>query len=361
VPITVRVPLALSGALATAALQLWLVESFAQTPTPAPIEAAVLHIEKGRMVALPVLSFPVDPRQIPDQSQGGFDARLEVRGSKEAPSCPGKSAEEVQQCSIPPSVVAQHHYMRATPGQWLDSTGAKYRMRTGWYFVTGGGDGIGFDLGPAPSSIESVRRLTGRALLSDAGGFPVTAPIRPAVWKRWPELARELTTWLEGHTVKCGQSASCREAAKQLATAGSVQGDAWEFKLQDGRALQYLRATSQSKGKGVLSHSDLKEEQVDPDPDRLQINLWRIVTGEGAVRVLRLNEVSTGWLSGAELVDPYCDSQCTGGWTGRPDVFTAHGRTFMFGPYQGGTTGGYLFFEVMPTELKRLGWYRWGS
>jgi hypothetical protein len=196
-------------------------------------------------------------------------------------------------------------------------------------------------------------------LLSDASGFPSTAPIQPAVWKRWPELAQDLTAWLDGHIAKCGASANCRKAAEQLAKVDGVRGNAVEFKLPDGRALQYLRATSRSKGKGVLHPAPAWEQEgADVAPDQLRIDLWRIAAEDGPVRRLRLKD---GWFSQTELIDPYCESQCSGGWTGRPEAFAAHGRTFIFGAYQGGTTSGYVFLELMPTELKWVGSYRWGS
>ncbi len=166
--------------------------------------------------------------------------------------------------------------------------------------------------------------------------------------------------WLKPYLVKCGQSLSCRQTAERLAAPDGLHGDAREFKLPDGRTLQYLRATSKSKGKAVLGDRPSGSGE-DQEPDTLKIDFWRIATEDGGARVLRLHEdapFGDGWLSRMELVDRYCESQCSGGWTGQPDVIAVHGRTFIFGPYQAGTHAGYVFLEVMPAKLKFLGWYR---
>src|SRR5258706_12032708 len=94
----------------------------AQAPTAAleSTEVGVLHVEegRGRILALPVLSFPEDPRQIPSKpfdlemrnqlgSSSGLardtDARIEKICLKE------DSTTTPQQCAIPPSLVANHH------------------------------------------------------------------------------------------------------------------------------------------------------------------------------------------------------------------------------------------------------------
>src|SRR6266571_814874 len=83
------------------------------TATLESTEAGVLHIEKGRILALPVLSFPVDPRQLPSDMDvfemrnqlgrnPGFARDTEARILK---MCPKKDARTTQ-CAIPPALVA---------------------------------------------------------------------------------------------------------------------------------------------------------------------------------------------------------------------------------------------------------------
>lgn len=327
-------------------------------------ETAVLSTEGGRLVALPVLSFPMVPEQTKaegfDSTVGVFESRMDVLSDL----CTSKKTttdDGTWSCAISSSSVAQHHHMRFIPPLWVNSAGAKYSTLGGRIFETGVGRGIGFDLGPIPPKFEGSEG--GRVLLSDVSGFPLRATIAEAKWKKWPELVSELKRWADQQTARCGQNKVCTKAAALLAVPNRMEGQAREFALPDGRKIQYLTASSQSVGPGVLTalnQPDYPGETTSSEPDTLEISLWRVEAKDGTTRVLRFSQGIWPWLNGeAELRNPYCESQCSGGWN--PEVFTVAGRAFAFGTYQTGTVGGYMFLELTATELKLLGWYRWGS
>lgn len=328
------------------------------------IETAVLSTEGGRLIALPVLSFPMVPKQTQaegfEDSTAVFESRMEVSSDRCA-SEKATTEDGTWSCGISPSSVAQHHHMRFAPTRWVNSAGATFSVQGGRIFETGVGSGIGFDLGPILPTFTGSEG--GRLLLSDASGFPSKASVAEARWRKWPELVTELKRWGDRQVARCGQNKACTQAAALLAAPERMKGQAQELTLRDGRKIQYLSASSRSAGPGVLTalnQPDYVGETASSEPDTLEISLWRVEAKDGTARTLRSSQSIWSWLSGeAELRDPYCGSQCSGGWN--PEMFTVADRAFAFGTYQTGTVSGYMFVEITDTELKLLGWYRWGS
>jgi len=328
-------------------------------PPSDALEAAVLDNFSGRMVALPVLSFPRVPEQF---LQYAFEKRMEWRDTPLAQGCDIGGSDHGA-CFIPEKTVVKIHHMRFVPHVWFDSNGDKYRTASGGLFEKPGGSAIGLDLGPA--DVNEHYREGRVVLLSDPRGFPDRRTIKEDEWSSWPELAKELHRWAAAQRKNCEQVRACMRAVDDLATPGRLRGEAREYIFPDGRKLQYLAATAKSNS----SHGhSIKHPHLDTDdmqPNTLHVDLWRVVMPDGATRILRLetaNPDDNYWLSGAALVDsPECESQCSGGWSGLPDVFTFHGRTFVFGADWRGTTFGFIFLEVVQTELMYIGAYSWGS
>jgi hypothetical protein len=337
-------------------------DGIAQTSVYPPIEAAVFHIEGGRKMALPVFSFPIKPLQIPSEESGGMEGKLSVGEDKLKTfrNCTyNRIDHSAESCILPTRFIVQHFRMRSTPKQWFDANGATYPTRGGLYF-SGAGTTIGFDLGPATEKLVS-NGTSGLVLLSDGAGFPLTQEVDTQDWRLWPELEAVLKRWRNETLAKCAGNSSCKKAVRQITKLDDLKGNARMFLLMDGRKLEYLDAIGQVNGINVMTG---KPREItdgglsDQLQNTLSISIWRIVSSTGATQILK---IPRHFPANAELNVPDCESQCPGGWDGPPDVFTAHGRTFVFRSYSGGTVSGYAFFELMANELKYLGVYRWGS
>jgi hypothetical protein len=316
----------------------------ARTHAKRSTEVAVLHIENGRRIALPVLTIPGGDRRQLEDMEGRLDMFSDSIGLV-VERCRNRVKTEVEkdsvQCVLPSALVGEHHYMAKVPTSWWDSRGDSYRVLGGRYFQHTPGSGIGFDLGPHRGKAKSpIVVLTSETRAS----FSDVQVVEPRVWRRWPELAQELAAWRKSEIKHCSEAASC---VTNLASAARMRGAGLEYRLPDGRRLQLLRATSRPPGAASGT----------PQPFALAI-LWRIVAPDGTARVLRDDKE---WLTGVTTASDDCASQCRWNWDARPEVFSLSGRTFVFGPYSGGTVEGYQFIEVLPQKLKLLGWYRWGS
>ncbi|HEY6095588.1 MAG TPA: hypothetical protein VIU93_11620 [Gallionellaceae bacterium] len=313
----------------------------------APLEAAVLY---GGVV-LPVLSIPSRQGQFLAQS----DFESQHRSRRGISSC-----AVGDWCKTSIALVAKHHHMGSIPVSWFDSKGHVYEVEGGVYVVSDTGNFVGFSLRPASSGSEE-KITEDRVLLSRKDGFAAVKTLPPSEWKDWPEFRQEINSWKSKQLSKCNSKNACKEAVNWLTSEKHIQGEAVEFQISDGRKLQFLRATSSTQSGGVLVPKPIYIQDVTP-PDSLHTNLWRLVNTDNSVRVLRIsNESWLADLGNTILNDPYCENQCGPSFTGRPEVISAKGRTYIFGSYSGGTVSGYLFFEVLPTELRFLERYRGGS
>ncbi|GAA5170739.1 hypothetical protein GCM10025770_34190 [Viridibacterium curvum] len=235
--------------------------------------------------------------------------------------------------------------MTAPPKQWFDAEGHTYSARGGTYFADASGSGIGFDLGPS-----SAQDMQG-AVLANSKQLEF-AKVRKAPrkeWLNWPELSSQLAFWRNAKVKQC-DSKQCTQTYAKAADLTELDGVATEFTFQDGQKIQHFgantRASSKRSRKRPIEYAS--------------ISLWRNLNHKGKVQLLPPNNEDE-WLSGItqELED--CETQCGLSWDNTPQVFSIKGRTFAFAPYSGGTVSGYLFVEVTPQAVKRLGWYRWGS
>jgi hypothetical protein len=228
----------------------------AAKPAPrAPVELAVLHVEDGRRFALPFLSLPAtDSRQLQDM-EGRMERSSDV--SLAVDRCRKKARAAVDldrlQCALPRALVVQHHYMRKVPSDWRDSRGAAYRVFGGRYFEHPAGSDVGFDLGPNRPKVP-----LGTVVLTSERHvrFADRRVLEAKVWRRWPELAQELSAWRKSESGKCTDASTCMAKS---AYASHLRGVALEYTLQDGRRLQFLRAESRP---------------VDGN-NRLLVRLWR--------------------------------------------------------------------------------------
>jgi len=319
----------------------------------APIEAAVLT---GGVI-LPVLSIPSNRRQLSALNSRRYSPTPhELTMDNLTRSC--IPSEYV--CDPSVRVLAKHYYMSSIPDRWFDAEGNVYESRGVKFNFSERRSSIGFNFqSEDQKSGKSVD--TDRVLLSRKEGFGFVRTLPASEWQEWPEFRQELQSWAKQYFSKCSSVPDCEKSISWLSSSKNFHGEAREFELQDGRKLQFLQAESQTEGDGVLIHKPAYVGEYAP-PDTLTTNLWRLVNTDGSVHILRIND--GGWLDvlgNTVLNVPYCESQCDPSWTGNPEVISADGGTFVFGPYAGGTVNGYLFLEVLPTELKFLGWYRWGS
>jgi hypothetical protein len=314
-------------------------QGLAQSDVRASTELAVLHVVDGRRIALPVLTVPATDRRQLDNLEWRMDPSPDVSLAVNDCRKPMDTAVGMPSvhCALPRALVARHHHMRKVPTHWWDSRGASYRVLGGRYFEHAGGSGIGFDLGSDhPKALAAVVVLTSERHVR----FSDLHVLDAAVWRRWPELARELSAWRKSDAASCPNASYC---ISKLASAQNLRGVALEYRFHDGRRLQFLRAASRPMRGGT---------------EFLLVKLWRGIDAEGRARVLR---DSHEWASGIVTGVTDCQTQCHWNWDKRPEVFTVSGRTFVFGPFSGGTVSGYMFLEVLPHELKLLGEYRWGS
>lgn len=328
-------------------------ETVSATTLPVPveqIEVAVLHEEYGQRLAWPVLSLPSTDRRQLENVENRLGCRTEKmcelarlcrENSKPLKDDP---TSYVAKCPVPYNLVKEQHYMEIAPKYWFDSDKRSYKSLGGIYlFGFGQGDDvIGFDIGASNATESSIHN--GRALISANSTFAAKRKISPSSWQKWPELLNELHHWKNTRNFECGNDDKCIKTIENLSIIKNMDGYSIEFMLPDGRKLQYLRANSPIP--------ENKPSSVHEDNAYLITDIWRIIKANGKSQVLRAyTNTDTN----------NCETQCMSGWNRIPDVFTIRGRTFIFGPFSGGTVFGYNFIEVLQKELKTLGQYSGGS
>lgn len=331
---------------------------FSSADPAAPLEVAVI-VNSGSTDAVPVLSIPPDLRQFGGATEGVIDGRFMGARESLAQVCP--KFDDGGNCNISADLVAQHHFMSSIPDRWLNAKGKSYQIRNGVYSLVGG-EYIGFELDNSRSSKE----LDGLVLLSRKDGFPPSRLLAPSEWQGWTEVKQELHMWAtQSRDLMHCRKQDCKRSISWLSLPEHLQGQAREFRLPDGRALQFLQAISKTKEPGVLVEkpADAGEGSY---PDVLEINLWRLVRGDGSVRLLKIDDRSREWkeglgLWGAGLDSPYCENSCGAKWGGMPEVVNYHDRTFILVEYSSGTVSGILLFELLSGELKYRGRYLWGT
>ena len=323
---------------------------FDATDPKAPLEVAMLY--EG--VVMPVFSISNDPPQFMGQS---VPLSLSNSEQEERLNC----GPEIW-CKLPLLLMARHHGLNSLPLNWFDAAGKAYEVSDGAYFEADTGNIVGFNL-KVPHKALVRREDNGRVLVNKMGGFSAARVLGEAEWKSWTELQHEIHAWEKEMISSCKSNKSklnCMQSVNWLVGINTIQGSAKEYLLKNGTKLQHLQAESHSKGEGVLTHKpDFAGDFT--SPDSLKINLWRLVSADGSVRVLKIDDDWLAVLGNTKLIDPYCESQCGPSWGGELEVISTVDRSFIIGPYSGGTVSGFLFFEVLPNQLKFLGWYRWGS
>ncbi len=326
----------------------------------APLEVSVLtSLGEGGVFILPIMSIPLHPEQFPRGLNGREKTMfmsliapliaLPQSADQSEPISPEEEEREVKRRGE--LLVAQTNKMSSVPETWLDSEGNRYEADGAAPRDDGVvGGALGFELRSAPK--KEKQRLVNRMVLNRVEGFPARRTVQDNEWKQWKGLTDELSAWSKKQISECSDQLDCRKAVGWLTALEHIKGEAYEYRLGDGRKLRYIQAESKSK-KSVLERRD----EVSTDQgDVLQISLWMLANTDGAVRVLRGDQ----W-SSVGLEDHFCDSQCSARWTGHPEVVSWQDQSFIVGAYSGGTLYGYVVFEVLPEKLRYVGRFAWGS
>jgi hypothetical protein len=311
----------------------------------AGLSIAMLHVERGRVMALPMPTDRVADQtaaQNPDRTRAVFDQTVaDCRQQQKA------SEEAAILCPVPAQAVARFHGMAQAPAQWRDAKGRVYRTRGGWHFRSDPGEGTGFGLEPSVGRTSVA--VSGMALASGSDAVFVALRKVPASrWRRWPELTAQIAVWHRSVVSICGEHKQwCVHAGKAPPRATQLTGRAVEYALPDGRVLQRLRAAGPPAAQG-------KSEAAST---YASIDFWRIVDRSGGVRYLG----DTSGTEAAQTSYVNCETQCRHDWDRLPQVLVARGRTFLVGASSGGTVTDYSIHELVGGELRVRGGYQWGS
>lgn len=355
---------------------------YAANDPDAPLEVGVIHfIEEFRAVTppghdpeyvpmvMPLFSVPKHPKQFPtkeflkseqhDDTNSNdvdkFDAieNLTVDDGREMDPEDIKALDE-EKVSMRMRLIAEYADMSSIPNAWVNSKGKRYIPFDGGQF---GALAMDYAIGFRISNPDISDKSNGQVVLSRPEGFPLARLVPQNEWKQWPEFQQELKKWSIGQLEDCKNLPKCKKATDWLVMPEHIEGEAYEYKIDGGRKLQYIQALSRGKGKGVLGY--LAEHSAGArKADELQVSLWRLVNSDGSARVLTNGEVSPPAVS---LVDHYCEAQCTADWRGMPTVISWKGFTYVVGASSRGTLHGYVVLEVLPNELKFVGSVDWGS
>lgn len=341
---------------------------FEASDPAAPLEVAVLcQLGAEKVFILPIMSIPMHPEQFPNgrNNREGSMSMIMISqlialpdlGESNEPMTAEKEEQELLKREE--LFVAQENYMSSIPKSWVDYAGKRY-ISNGAAARDDGmvGGALGFTL-KDDLSREKQDELIGRVLLNRAEGFLTERSIPVGEWRQWAELTQELRSWAIEEMDSClADKEKCKKEIDWLVKPEHINGKAGEFKLADGRKLQYINASSIASIGVVSSALRFNKDIPQAGTDVLKINMWRLINTDGSVQILRggNNNEARSYI---DVCIDDCKSQKFSRWTGR--VIFANGQIYIIGGYYDGHTYGYLITEVLSKELKPVGGFSWGD